>query len=66
MGKVKGQWFGSNFWRSVENKNKNFGDFPTSSTGNFLSEALILASINPKHDDGLFVELWVQYEKTTS
>ena len=30
-------------------------------TGYSLSEALILASINPKYDDRLFVELPVQY-----
>ena len=36
------------------------------STGKSLSEALILASINPKYDDRLFIELRVQYMKTTS
>ena len=35
-------------------------------TGYSLSEALILASINPKYDNRLFVELRVQYKKTTS
>jgi hypothetical protein len=30
------------------------------------SEALILASINPKCEYRLFAELWVQYKKTTS
>jgi hypothetical protein len=29
-------------------------------TGNYLSEALILASINPKYDGRLFVELQIQ------
>ena len=35
-------------------------------TGYSLSEALILASNNPKYDNRLFVELRVQYMKTTS
>ena len=34
-------------------------------TGKFLSEALIFASINPQYDDRLFIELQVQYMKTT-
>ena len=37
-----------------------------SSTGKSLSEAPILALINPKYDDRLFTELRVQYAKTTS
>ena len=36
------------------------------STGKSSSEALILSSTNPKYDDGLFTELWVQYMKTMS
>ena len=36
------------------------------STGKSLSEALILASTNPQYDDRLFIELRVQYKKTTS
>ena len=35
-------------------------------TGKSLSEALIFASTNPKYDDRLFIELQVQYMKTTS
>ena len=35
-------------------------------TGKFLSEALILASINPQYDDRLFIELRVHYKKTTN
>ena len=35
-------------------------------TGKSLSEALILASTNPQYDDRLFIELQVQYKKTTS
>ena len=35
-------------------------------TGKSLSEALILASINPKYDDKLFIELRVKYMKNTS
>ena len=35
-------------------------------TGKSLSEALILASTNPQYDDRLFIELRVQYKKTTS
>ena len=42
---------------------KNFCAF---FTGKFFSEALILASTNPKYDKRLFVELPVQYMKTTS
>ena len=37
-----------------------------STTGNSLSEALILRSLNPKDDDRLFAALRVQYKKTTS
>ena len=36
------------------------------STGKSLSEAFILASINPRYDEKLFIELQVQYKKTTS
>ena len=35
-------------------------------TGKSLSKALILASTNPQHDKILFIELPVQYKKTTS
>ena len=35
-------------------------------TGKFLSEALILASINPQYDDRLFIELRVQYMNIAS
>ena len=38
----------------------------TSSTGKFLSDALILGSTNPKYDKRLFIDLSVQYMKTTS
>ena len=41
-------------------------EMATLGTGSFLSEALILASVNPKYDDRLFVELQVQYKKTIS
>ena len=34
-------------------------------TGKSLSEALILALTNPQHDKRLFIELPVQYKKTT-
>ena len=34
--------------------------------GKSLSEALIFASINPQYDNRLFMELPVQYMKTTS
>ena len=34
-------------------------------TGKSFSEALIFASTNPKHDKRLFIELRVQYMKTT-
>ena len=35
-------------------------------TGKSFSEALILASTNPQYDERLFIELPVQYMKTTS
>ena len=35
-------------------------------TGKYLSEALILASTNPKYDDRLFIELRVQSMKIAS
>ena len=35
------------------------------STGKSLSEAVIFASANPQYDDRLFIELQVQYMKTT-
>ena len=35
-------------------------------TGKSFSEALILASTNPQYDNRLFIELHVQYKKTTS
>ena len=35
-------------------------------TGKSFSEPLILASTNPQYDDRLFIELPVQYMKTTS
>ena len=37
-----------------------------SGTGKSFSEALILASTNPQYDKRLFIELRVQYMKTTS
>ena len=36
------------------------------STGESFSEALILASTNPKYDKRLFIDLPVHYMKTTS
>ena len=38
----------------------------TISTGKSFSEALILASTNPQYDKRLFIDLPVQYMKTTS
>ena len=35
-------------------------------TGKSFSEALILASTNPQYDKRLFIDLQVQYMKTTS
>ena len=35
-------------------------------TGKSFSEALILASTNPQYDERLFINLQVQYIKTTS
>ena len=37
----------------------------TSGTGKSFSETLILASTNPQYDERLFIELQVQYMKTT-
>ena len=37
--------------------------FLETSTGKYMSEALILASTNPQSDGSLFIELWVQYMK---
>ena len=42
------------------------GKYESNHTGYSLPEALILASINPKYDNTLFIDLRVQYEKTTS
>ena len=36
------------------------------STGKSLSEAFILTSTNPQYDERLFIDLPVQYMKTTS
>ena len=36
------------------------------STGKSLSEAFILTSTNPQYDNRLFIDLPVQYMKTTS
>ena len=41
-------------------------EFKLHSTDKFLSEALILASTNPQYDNGLFIELRVQYMKIPS
>ena len=35
-------------------------------TGKYLSEALILGSTNPQYEKRLFIDLPVQYMKTTS
>ena len=43
-----------------------FSDFSLVGTGKYLSEALILAATNPQYDIRLFIELRVQYMKTTS
>ena len=40
--------------------------FTGSDTGNFFSEALILATTNPQFDKRVFIDLPVQYMKTTS
>ena len=42
------------------------GKYESNHTGYSLSEAFILASINPKYDNRCFIELRAQYEKTTS
>ena len=39
---------------------------PKIGTGEFFSEALILASTNPEYDKRLFIELPVQHKNTTS
>mgnify|MGYP001270010502 CR=1 FL=1 len=65
---IQPEAFGSSL-RQVTTLPKNyFGRFAHTShiTGKSLSEALILASIIPKYDDRLFIELPVQYMKNTS
>ena len=47
----------------VQLKQSNCGK---STTGKSFSEPLILASTNPQYDKRLFIELPVQYMKTTS
>ena len=42
----------------------HYGNWP--GTGKSFSEALILASTNPQYDKRLFIDLPVQYMKTTS
>ena len=42
------------------------GKYESNHTGYSLSEAFILASINPKYDSRLFIELQALYEKTSS
>ena len=42
------------------------GKYESNHTGYSFSEAFILASINPKYDSRVFIELRVQYEKTTT
>ena len=44
----------------------NFGDQSLEITGKSFSEALIFASTNPQYDKKLFIDLSVQYMKTTS
>ena len=44
-------------WRNFQN---------ASATGKSLSEAIILRSTNPQYDKTLFIDLPVQYMKTTS
>ena len=50
----------------IRDDNKMSNDLSTwfQSTGKSMSEALILASTNPKYDKILFIELQVQYMKT--
>ena len=50
----------------VDFKKSSVKNCVSSSTGKSLSEALILAATNPQYDKRLFIELRVQYMKTTS
>ena len=50
---------------TLNNQANDINSSPNS-TGKSLSEALILASTNPQYDNRLFIELRVQYKKTTS
>ena len=65
---IQPEAFGSSLRQVPNLPNHYFGRFAHTShiTGKSLSEALILASINPKYDDRLFIELQVQCMKNTS
>ena len=65
---IQPEAFGSSLRQVPNLPNHYFGRFAHTShiTGKSLSEALILASINPKYDYRLFIELQVQYMKITS
>ena len=47
-------------------KCESLGLYGVELTGYSLSEVLIFTSINPKYDNRLFIDLQVQYKKTTS
>ena len=49
---------------TLNNQANDINSSPNS-TGKSLSEALILASTNPQYDKRLFIQLAVQYKKTT-
>ena len=54
------------FGRSVNPMSIRGTDYAHILTGKSLSEALILASTNPQYDKRLFIDLALQYMKTTS
>ena len=51
---------------NIEVTEKKFDVKYAEDTGKSLSEALILGSTNPQYDKRLFIDLPVQYMKTTS
>ena len=59
--------FSIQFWSVIEKVVKLFAQGKSAlHTGKSFSEALILASTNPQYDKRLFIDLPVQYMKTTS
>ena len=58
-------WVNFKFFKKATKIDKIF-IYAVLHTGKSFSEALILASTNPQYDERLFIDLPVQYMKTTS